>query len=317
MTVKLGVIMDPIDTVQFKKDSTLAMLLEAESRGWEIQYMEPADVFCRDGEVFAKMQRLNVFDDAARYYELQPAQLGPLKNLDVLLMRKDPPFDMEYVYATYLLDLVEASGVLVVNRPQALRDTNEKFAVSAFPQCCPQTLVTRSSARIIDFLREQGTIVVKPMDGMGGKSIFLLKNGDPNTNVVLETMTQFDQQTVMAQAYIPAISEGDKRILLVDGEPIPHVLARIPAEGEHRGNMAAGASTKGIPLGDRERWICEQVGPALRERGVYFAGLDVIGDYLTEINVTSPTGIREIDQMFSVNVSTVLFDALSRRLSTT
>lgn len=315
MRVRLGVIMDPIDTIQYKKDSTLAMLLEAKKRGWEIQYMEPAGVFCRDGEVFAETRRLEVYADPQRYYQLESPQLVPLRKLDVLLMRKDPPFDMEYIYATYLLDLVKASGVLVVNNPQALRDTNEKFAVSAFPQCCPSTLVTRESSRIIEFLREKETIVVKPMDGMGGKSIFLLKNGDPNTNVVLETMTQFDRQTVMAQAYIPAITEGDKRILLVDGEPIPHVLARIPAKGEHRGNMAAGASTKGLPLSDRERWICEQVGPALRDRGIYFAGLDVIGDYLTEINVTSPTGIREIDRLFSVDVSAVLFDALERRLA--
>jgi glutathione synthase len=313
MPVRLGVVMDPIGSINFKKDSTLAMLLEAQARGWRLAYMEMGDLFLRDGEAHARTRALTVFDDPKRWFELGAETTEPLAALDVILMRKDPPVDTEYLYATYLLEQAETRGALVVSRPAALRDANEKLFAAWFPQCTPPTLVTRDTARVRDFLTEQGEIVVKPLGAMGGESVFRLRAGDPNVNVVLETMTARGARYTMAQRFLPEIAEGDKRILLVDGEPVPYALARIPAEGESRGNLATGGTGVGVPLSERDRWICHEVGPRLREMGLLFVGLDVIGDYLTEINVTSPTCIRELDKLYGLNIAGQLMDAIAAR----
>jgi len=315
MTLRLGVVMDPIGSIKINKDSTFAMLLEAQARGWPIRYMEQNDLFLRDGKPFARQRPLKLFDNASRWFEWGEESTEALSALDVILMRKDPPFDMEYIYTTYLLERAEDAGVLVVNKPRGLRDANEKLFTAWFPQCTPPTLVTRSAGRIRGFLAEHGDIILKPLGGMGGESVFRLRRGDPNTNVVLETLTADETRFAMAQRFIPEIAQGDKRILLVDGEPIPYALARIPAEGETRGNLAAGGTGVGVPLSERDRWICAQVGPVLREKGLLFVGLDVIGDYLTEINVTSPTCIRELDRLYGLHISAGLMDAIAARLS--
>ena len=315
MTLRLGVVMDPIGSIKINKDSTFAMLLEAQARGWDVRYMEQQDLFLRDGQPFARQRPLKLFDNASRWFEWGEESTESLSALDVILMRKDPPFDMEYIYTTYLLERAEDAGVLVVNKPRSLRDANEKLFTAWFPQCTPPTLVTRSAARIRGFLAEQGDIILKPLGGMGGESVFRLRRGDPNTNVALETLTADETRFAMAQRFIPEIAQGDKRILLVDGEPIPYALARIPAEGETRGNLAAGGTGVGVPLSERDRWICAQVGPVLREKGLLFVGLDVIGDYLTEINVTSPTCIRELDRLYGLHISAALMDAIAARLS--
>jgi len=314
--IQLGVVMDPIQSINPKKDSTLAMLLEAQARGWALWYMEPGDLWIQDGRVDGRMQRLVVRDDPGAWFELQATQEQPLHRLDVVLMRKDPPFDMEYVYTTYLLELAEMRGLLVVNRPQALRDANEKVFATWFPQCMVSIIVTRSMARIRAFLHQHQRIVVKPLDGMGGTSVFQLSTSDPNIGVVLETLTARQSRFTMAQRFVEAIhTGGDKRILLVDGDPVPHALARMPAQGESRGNLAAGGKGVGADLTARDRWICDQVGPTLREKGLLFVGLDVIGDYLTEINVTSPTCIRELDQIYAINISASLLDRIESRLT--
>ena len=312
---RLGVVMDPIGSIKPVKDSTLAMLLEAQSRGWEINYMEQADLSVEDGHLRARVRPLRVADDRQRWFELDAPQLSSLGELDVILMRKDPPFDMEYVYTTYLLGRAEEAGCLVVNRTNSLRDVSEKAYTMWFPECCPPTLITRSMDEMRRFLEQQGAIVVKPLDGMGGRSIFVVHSGDANANVIFETLTADQSRFAMAQHYVPEISTGgDKRILLIDGEPYPHVLARIPPAGDNRGNLAVGATAEGRELTDRDRWICATVGPVLRDKGIIFAGLDVIGDYLTEINVTSPTGIRELDGMYGDNICGLLFDAIEKRL---
>lgn len=315
MTIKLGVVMDPIATINIKKDSTFAMLLEAQGRGWEIHYMEQGDLWLGDGQVRGALRRLSVHDVPGHHFALEAPVEKPLSELQVILMRKDPPFDMEYIYSTYLLEIAEQAGVLVVNRPQSLRDANEKLFTAWFPQCAPPTLVTRRAAKLRQFLGDQGEVILKPLDGMGGTSVFHLRSDDPNVNVVIETLTDKQQRYTMAQRFIPEIRQGDKRILLVDGEPIPYALARIPAQGESRGNLAVGATARGVELSPRDRWICEQVGPLLKEKGLIFVGLDVIGDFLTEINVTSPTCIRELDQIFSINISSILLDRIQARLS--
>ncbi|MEK7222772.1 MAG: glutathione synthase [Pseudomonadota bacterium] len=315
MTLRLGVVMDPIGSIKINKDSTFAMLLEAQARGWPIRYMEQQDLFLRDGQAFARHHALKLFEDERHWFELGEAATEPLSALDVVLMRKDPPFDMEYIYTTYLLERAEDAGVLVVNKPRSLRDANEKLFTAWFPQCTPPTLVTRSTDRIRGFLAEQDDIILKPLGGMGGESVFRLRRGDPNTNVTIETLTADETRFAMAQRFIPEIAQGDKRILLVDGEPIPYALARIPAEGDTRGNLAAGGTGIGVPLSERDRWICAQVGPVLREKGLLFVGLDVIGDYLTEINVTSPTCIRELDRLYGLHISAGLMDAIAARLS--
>lgn len=303
MSLRLGVVMDPIARIHIKKDTTFAMLLAAQRRGWSLHYMEQGDLSLRDGRAYARMHALRVQDDAARWFEFTGAQSAALDTLDVILMRKDPPFDMEYLYTTLLLELAEKSGVRVVNKPQALRDCNEKLFAAWFPQCTPPTLVTRDAYALRAFLAEHGDIILKPLHGMGGASVFRLLSGDPNINVAIETLTRHGGGFIMAQRFIPEISAGDKRILLIDGEPVPYALARIPAPGETRGNLAAGGRGVGVPLSARDRWICAEVGPELRARGLLFVGLDVIGDYLTEINVTSPTCARELDALYGLNIA--------------
>ncbi len=305
--------MDPIGSITIKKDSTFAMLLEAQARGWPIHYMEQQSLFMRDGRSFAHMRPLKVEDNPEQWYELSDEITEPLARLDVILMRKDPPFDMDYINTTYLLELAETEDVLVVNKPQSLRDANEKLFTAWFPQCTPPTLVTAEPRGLREFLIEQTDIILKPLDAMGGASIFRLQQGDPNTNVVIETLTGHGRRLIMAQRFIPEINEGDRRILLIDGSPIDYALARIPAEGETRGNLAVGGQGIGVPLNDRDRWICEQVGPTLRDKGLLFTGIDVIGDYLTEINVTSPTCIRELDAIFKLNISAVLLDTIEQQ----
>lgn len=312
--LSVGVVMDPIEAISPKKDSSLAMLLEAERRGAEIHYFRQLDIRLLEGEAYGTSQLLNVRDDLADWFSLGGNQDVRLGDLDVILMRKDPPFDMEYIYSTYILERAEDAGALIVNRPQSLRDMNEKAYIAWFAECAPPTLITRSMSELQAFLRAHRHIVVKPLGAMGGKSIFVVVAGDANANVVFETLTGDGSRYAMAQVYIPEITEGDKRILLIDGEPVPHVLARIPAEGDFRGNLVMGAVGKGVELSKRDRWICDRVGPVLRERGVVFAGIDVIGDYLTEINVTSPTGIRELDAAFDLNIAGTLFDAIEARL---
>lgn len=310
----IGVVMDPIQSIKIKKDSTFAMLLEAERRGARIQYMLQGDLKILHGEALARCRSLRVQDDPTSWFGLGNEEEIRLGDLDVILMRKDPPFDMEFIYSSYILERAELAGSLVVNRPQALRDINEKAYTAWFPDCAPITLITRSMAEMKQFMKQHGRIVVKPLDGMGGRSIFVVASGDNNANVIFETLTDNGRRFAMAQVYIPEISAGDKRILLVDGEPIPYALARIPSADDNRGNLVMGAVGEGRELTERDRWICAKVGPVLKERGVVFAGLDVIGDFLTEINVTSPTGIRELDRQFGLNIAGTLFDAIESRL---
>ncbi|MBL4850946.1 MAG: glutathione synthase [Gammaproteobacteria bacterium] len=315
MRYRLGVIMDPIDSIIPAKDSTLAMLLEAQARGYELHYMEQNDISIRDGISYGNSRTLAVTDDGQSWFQLGDTNKQALHKLDVILMRKDPPFDMEYVYTTYALDLAEQKGCLIINKPQSLRDVNEKLFISWFPQCCAPTLICRNRQQLRDFIDEQKNIVVKPLDGMGGESVFRTAIDDPNKSVIIDTITHNGSRSVMAQRFIAEISAGDKRILMIDGEPIAYALARIPAKGESRGNLAAGGIGKGVELSERDRWICQQVGSELRQRGLVFVGLDVIGDYLTEINVTSPTCIRQLDKRYNLNISATLFDAIERKLN--
>ncbi len=309
-TLKIGIIMDPIESITPYKDSSLAMLLEAERRNAEIHYFQQHDLKLVSGRAFGRSHRLNVKDDISSWFELGAQEEVDLGALNVILMRKDPPFDMEYIYTTYILDRAQLAGALIVNHPRALRDMNEKAYTAWFPDCTPATLITRSIPDMKAFLAEHERIVAKPLDGMGGKSIFVVSKGDKNANVIFETLTDFGQQFTMAQVFIPEISAGDKRILLVNGEAVPYALARVPSDDDHRGNLVMGATGVGQELSDADRSICEQVGPVLRDAGVLFAGIDVIGDYLTEVNVTSPTGIRELDKQFDLNIAGLLFDAI-------
>ena len=310
----LGVVMDPIEAITPYKDSTLAMLLAARRRGWTLVYLQQSGLAVRDGAPLGRGHILDVRDSNEDWFTVGDPWEGPLEALDVVLMRKDPPFDMEYIYSTYILQLAEDRGLAVVNRPGALREINEKAYTAWFPHCTPQTLITRSRGDLLGFLEEHSAIVMKPLDGMGGKSIFVVRKGDPNTNVVIETLTDNGTRFTMAQRYVPEIVDGDKRILLIDGQPIDYALARIPALGESRGNLVMGARAEGRELTPRDRWLCGEVGPALAGKGVLFAGLDVIGDYLTEINVTSPTGIRELDREFGIDIAGRLMDAIEQRL---
>lgn len=314
MTIRLGVVMDPIADITVKKDTTLALLLAAQKRGWTLHYMEMADLGFRNGAPMARMAELSVRDDPADWFTIGPYEHGPLEALDVILMRKDPPFDTEFLYATHILEQAEARGTLVVNRPHSLRDANEKLFTAWFSQCCTDTLVTREATRIRAFLEEFGEIVVKPLDGMGGESVFRVGAADPNINVIIETLTRRGQRYAMAQRYLPEISDGDKRILMIDGEPVPYALARMPMAGESRGNLAAGGTGTGRELSERDRWIAAQVGPELKRRGLVFVGLDVIGEYLTEINVTSPTCVRELDRIFGLDIGTTLMDCIEDKL---
>ncbi len=310
--IKLGVVMDPIAEIHYHKDSTLAMLWEAQQRGWEIYYFEPADLFLRDGVAYGEAKIITIMMDAIKWFTIKEKKSLALSELNIILMRKDPPFNEQYIAITYLLEQAERAGVLVVNKPQALRDANEKLFTAYFPECCPPTLVMQSREKLYAFLKEQKEIVCKPLYAMGGQLVFRLKENDPNTNVIFETLTQSGTGYFMAQTFIPTIREGDKRILLIDGEPVAHALARVPQGNDWRGNLAVGAKGRAQPLTVRDRFICAQVGPVLRERGLYFVGLDVIGDYLTEINVTSPTGIRELDAATQSNISKILLDTLEK-----
>ena len=321
----IAFVMDPIDSLALKKDSTLAMIRAVQRRGWDVVYLRQEDLFYRDAAPWGIGRRLELTSPFVD--ELNPAVIdGPwytlseptavaLGDLDVIMMRKDPPFDMEYVYSTYLLERAQQQGALVVNDPRAIRDCNEKFFATAFPDCQPELVVSRSLDVLIDFHREIGNVVFKPLDGMGGKSIFRVLADDPNLRVILETLTDGGTQQIMGQRYIPEIVDGDKRILLIDGEPVPYALARIPMVGESRGNLAAGGSGEGRPLTDRDRWIAEQVGPELRARGLTFVGIDVIGAYLTEVNVTCPTCIRELDAQFSLDIGDMLISRVAAKLS--
>lgn len=313
--IKIGIIMDPIRSITPYKDTTLAMMLEAQRRGWHLHYMEQPDLYMRDGKVFARHRLLKVRDDNADWFDFTGDGVAPLTDLDLVLMRKDPPVDDEYLYTTYLLQVAESRGLLVVNRPQALREVNEKLYTAWFPHCTAPTLVASEPAVIREFLDEQGDIILKPLNMMGGASIFRLRTGDPNIGVILETMTRHGSRPAMAQRYLPQIVDGDKRILMIDGEPLDYALARIPSPGETRGNLAAGGRGEGVPLTEHDRWIAAQVGPRLRELGLLFVGLDVIGDYLTEINVTSPTCVRELDAIYGLNIAGQLLDCLEARLS--
>jgi glutathione synthase len=308
MSFKLGVVMDPIHAINIKKDTSFAMLLEAQARGFELWYMELNDLYLRDGRTHARMRKLAVARDPSNWFAFLGERDAPLDGLDGLLMRKDPPFDQEYIYATYLLECAESLGLCVVNKPRSLRDANEKLFTAWFPHCCAPTLVAREASRFRAFLREQGEMVMKPLDGMGGASVFRVAGNDPNLSVILETMTRHNTRFVMAQRYLPEIADGDKRILVINGEAVPYCLARIPQAGESRGNLAAGGRAEGRELTARDRWIVGQVGPTLKEKGLAFVGLDVIGDYLTEVNVTSPTCVQELDQQFGLNISAILLD---------
>ena len=306
--------MDPIQTIKIHKDSTFAMMLEIQRRGWELFYLEQRDIYLLHCCPYARVRPLRVRDDPSGWFTLGEGREIPLFALDAILMRKDPPFDMEYIYTTQLLELAQREGTLVVNRPQSLRDANEKLFTAWFPECRPPTLVSREAQRFVDFLEEQQEIVVKPLDGMGGASIFRITRDDPNRNVILETLTAHATRFAMAQRYLPEIRDGDKRILLVNGEAVPYALARLPKPGEFRGNLAAGGTGKGVPLSERDQFIVRRVGPVLRDKGILFAGLDVIGDYLTEINITSPTCIRELDSLYDLNISALLMDCIEEKL---
>jgi len=315
MTIKFGMVMDSIDQINIKKDSSFAMLLEAQSRGWEIHYMELNDLYLNNGIAQAKTRTLQVQRDENQWYQFIDQQDIALHSLDTIIMRKDPPFDQEYIYATYLLEQAERRGTYVVNKPQSLRDANEKLFTAWFPQCCADTLVAREPLRFKQFLQQHKEIILKPLDGMGGTSIFHVRENDPNLNVILEIMTEYSSRYIMAQRYLPEIKEGDKRILLVNGKPIPYALARIPTKGESRGNLAAGGRAEGRQLSKRDLWIAEQVGPTLKNKGLVFVGIDVIGDFLTEINVTSPTCIQELDQLFDLNISGQLMNHIESTLT--
>lgn len=318
MKPEVGIVMDPIGSIKIAKDSSFAMLLAAQCRGWRLQYLTLDDLFLRGPRAWGRMRELSVRDDPSGWYQFWGEAERPLDELDLILMRKDPPFDTEFLYATQILDRARygpvGRGALVINAPQALRDANEKLFALEFPDCCPPSLVTRSQARLRAFLAEQGDLILKPLGGMGGFSIFRVRPGDPNLSVILETLTAQETRYCLAQRFIPAIAAGDKRILMIDGEPVPYALARIPQVGETRGNLAAGGRGEGRPLTARDREIAARVGPELRRRGIWFAGLDVIGDWLTEINITSPTCIRELDAQFGLDIAGDLLDRLAEKL---
>ncbi|APP85695.1 glutathione synthase [Xanthomonas hortorum pv. vitians] len=310
MSLDVVVVMDPIASIKIAKDTTFAMLLEAQRRGHRLQYVRPGGLSLRDGRAVAQVAPLSVREDKASWFtlgEFAELAFGPGQ---VVLMRKDPPVDAEFIYDTQVLSVAKRAGAQVVNDPQGLRDYNEKLAALLFPQCCPPTLVSRDAAALKAFVLEHGQAVLKPLDGMGGRSIFRSGTGDPNLNVILETLTDGNRNLTLAQRFIPDITAGDKRILLVDGVPVDYCLARIPQGDEFRGNLAAGGRGEGRPLSERDRWIAAQVGPEMRRRGMRFVGLDVIGDYLTEVNVTSPTCVRELDAQFGLNIAGLLFDAI-------
>lgn len=315
-TPRILVLMDPISSIKPYKDTTLAMMLAAQSRGWQLLYAEQQDVWLRDGIACGQVRDVTVRDDSKNWFTLGATRSAPLHECcDVILMRKDPPFDMEYIYTTYILDRAQDQGVLIVNKPQGLRDMNEKVYTAWFPQACAPTLITRRMADMLAFLDEFRSIVCKPLYGMGGRSIFVVNHGDKNANVILETLTNYGAEYAIVQKYLPEIvSTGDSRILVIDGEPAPYALARMPSASDNRGNLAAGATGVGRELNERDRWLVGQIGPTLRERGMLFVGLDVIGGYVTEINVTSPTGVRELDKQYGTQIADSLMDAIAKRV---
>ncbi|SEA22359.1 glutathione synthase [Microbulbifer marinus] len=315
MSYSLGVVMDPIANIQFKKDTTLAMLQAAQRSGFQLFYFEQGDLYLDSGRAMGRGRPLQVFDNPERWFEVGEVAELPLGELDTILMRVDPPFDNEYVYSTYILEAAEREGALVVNKPQALRDCNEKIFATAFPQCCPPLIVSRDMQKLREFHFQHRDVIFKPLDGMGGSGVFHCKPDGANLGAILEMLTEHGRKQIMGQRYIPEIKNGDKRILVVDGEAVPYCLARIPEAGETRGNLAAGGRGEARPLTDRDRWIVEQVAPALKERGLLFVGLDVIGEYLTEINVTSPTCVREIDAAFGTDIGGQLMSAITDRLA--
>jgi len=315
MSRTIGVVMDPIESINFKKDTTLGLLWAARDKGWSLFYMEQSDLYLRNGQSFARMRPMSVRDDPTDYFTLAEPEDRPLSDLDAVLMRKDPPFDMEFVYTTHLLENAERAGTLIVNRCASLRDCNEKLFATQFPQCCPELIVSRDMSKLRAFHNAHGDVVFKPLDGMGGSSIFRVKPDDANVSVILETLTAQGTRTIMGQVYLPAITEGDKRILMINGEPVPFCLARVPLAGESRGNLAAGGTGRVQPLTERDRWIAQQVGPTLKAKGLWFVGLDVIGEHLTEINVTSPTCLREIDAAQSLGIGAQLMDCIDGLLS--
>lgn len=312
--MKIAVLMDDIANINPKKDTSLAMMLEAASRNWEIYTFDAHDLFIQDELVFANCAQTAVFDDANHWFEKQENTVIALKVFDVILMRKDPPFDMNYIYATYFLEQAEKQGTLIINKPQSLRDANEKLFALNFPQCLPKILVTANQTQVKTFIEAQKTAVVKPLDGMGGHDIFKFEVGDVEINTTLERLTSNGKSPIMVQEFLPAIAHGDKRILLIDGKPIDYALARIPKKGSFKGNLTAGALGVGQPLSKHDYWLCEQIAPTLKAKGLMFVGLDVIGDYITEINVTSPTCIRELDAQFNLNIASVLFDTIEQKI---
>ena len=313
--MKAGIVMDPLESINLKKDSTLMMILELQSRGHEVHFIDHKSLIISPNKTSAFSNKLTVNLNEKKPFFLSEIQEQKLKNFDVLLMRQDPPFDIDYIYNTYILDAAEKEGVLVVNKPSSLRNCNEKVFATLFPQCCTPFLVTSNILSLKNFISEHGDIVVKPLDGMGGSSIYRLQENDSNISVILEDLTQFSRRKIMAQTYIPSILEGDKRILLVNGDPMDAALARIPAKGELRGNLAAGGKAVAKALSDRDRWICSEVAPKLKELGLVFVGIDIIGDYLTEINVTSPTCIQEYKNLCNIDVAKILVDYIEKKLN--
>ena len=313
--MKLGVVMDPIDSINFKKDSTLAMMIEAQERNHEIIYMTSNSLFINSGEASAISSRVEVRNDPSDWFSLGDREEIKLSDLDAILMRQDPPFNSDYIYNTYILEMASRSGVNVFNNPKSLRDCNEKVFATEFPQCCTKHLVSSEKSLLIDFVNIYEDTVIKPLDGMGGASIFRIKKSDPNLNVILETVTKHFSEKVMIQEYIAEISEGDKRILVINGKPMDAAIARIPAEGELRGNLAAGASAVAKSLSERDLWICNEVGPSLVEKGLVLVGLDIIGDFLTEINVTSPTCFKEYKELCDIDVAKKFIDSVEELTS--
>lgn len=314
MTIKLGIIMDPIGDINIKKDSSFAMMLAAQKKGWELFYMELPDLYLDQGQAKARVQNVTVERDPNKWFALSSPRDILLSDLNAIIMRKDPPVDAEFIYATHILERAEEQGSLIINRARSLRDCNEKLYATAFPQCCPPVLVARDQAKLKAFLTEHQDVIYKPLDGMGGASIFRVKQGDDNLGVILETLTSHGQSQIMAQKYLPEIKQGDKRILIIDGQPIPYALARIPTKGEHRGNLAAGGRGEAQPLSKRDFWIVDQLKDDLKKRGLLFVGIDVIGDYLTEINVTSPTCIQELDSAYNLDIAGQLMDAIEEKI---
>ncbi len=320
MQIKIGFVMDPLSSINSKKDSTFAMMLAAQKSNWEIHTIYQSDLYTENEKPRAYSRITRVEDNPEHWFDFSTKQDIDLSSLDVILMRKDPPFDIEYIATTYILQLAEQHGTLVVNKAASLRDNNEKMFITQFPQCCTPFMVSRSKSRLREFINQrfqaqQNDVILKPLDGMGGTSIYRVNPHDPNLSVILETVSENESRTVMAQQFIPEIIRGDKRVLLIDGEAVPYALARIPAAGETRGNLAAGGTGVGVELSERDHWICQQVAPTLKQQGILFAGIDIIGDYLTEINITSPTCIRELDQIYSLDIAGDLIRCIEKYLN--